>query len=530
MYRIFIKYGLTIFVIFIFHNTINAQILKVPQDYSTIQDGINASSDGDTVLVSPGLYNERINFNGKSITVASEYLTTQDTNYINQTIIDGDSLGSVVSIISGEDSTTLLSGISIQNGAADNGGGIRIINSSIDIDNCKINQNIAYLCGGGIYSLNSFPKISNSTISNNVVLGLDLGSHNYLGGGIYLNGSGGTIFNSNIIHNKLLPNTSVGGGVWYYESNTMLKNINISNNSSTICGGIFFIPRDSTTYCFSNLIFVNNMGAEAGAFMGGGTIDNPIMLFNCFFKNNFGRGGAAHVQGTTQFTNCTFIENSDGGSGIFANGPTYLTNCILYNSSPQIKINYYDYTHWGTAFLKSCNIYPNEITGYLEGLNYDDDYTIEVDPLFESKYGYDYYPSNNSQCVNSGTTDTTGLNIPTTDIIGNTRVFGGRLDMGAVENQEAWVSIDDISRSPFCVKVSPNPFKEKLFVEIDHDIVSDVKITLFSLAGQQKIEIAQPNNDLGGIMTIDCSSLNSGVYLLSVKTENDIIIKKLIKL
>ena len=35
-------------------------VLKVPEEYTTIQSGIDASVEGDTVVVYPDLYNENI--------------------------------------------------------------------------------------------------------------------------------------------------------------------------------------------------------------------------------------------------------------------------------------------------------------------------------------------------------------------------------------------------------------------------------------------------------------------------------------
>ena len=61
----------------------------VPDDFPTIQDGIDGSVNGDTVIVRDETYYENINFNGKAITLKSE-------NGPSTTIIDGNQNGSVV--------------------------------------------------------------------------------------------------------------------------------------------------------------------------------------------------------------------------------------------------------------------------------------------------------------------------------------------------------------------------------------------------------------------------------------------------
>ncbi len=80
---------LMIFAMVCFILETNAQIIHIPADQPTIQAGINSASEGDTILVAEGSYFENINFKGKPITVASQFILDGDTAHISRTVIDG---------------------------------------------------------------------------------------------------------------------------------------------------------------------------------------------------------------------------------------------------------------------------------------------------------------------------------------------------------------------------------------------------------------------------------------------------------
>ena len=172
----------------LFCSLLNATIWHIKQDstgnFTTIQEGIIAATDADTVLVYSGTYLENIDFSGKNISVASLYLTTGNEEYMYNTIIDGNQNGSCVRIMSGEDSTTVLCGFTLTNGSGSTystsgylyGGGLLLMNTQANISNCEIRNNYAPRGGGGIFCRLSQISLSDVTITNN---------HAGAGGGIY---------------------------------------------------------------------------------------------------------------------------------------------------------------------------------------------------------------------------------------------------------------------------------------------------------------------------------------------------------
>ncbi|OGC90750.1 MAG: hypothetical protein A2W25_13655 [candidate division Zixibacteria bacterium RBG_16_53_22] len=187
------KILMTAVVVLAWAASLSALIINVPAEYATIQAGIDASADGDTVLVAPGTYHERINFNGHACILASRYYTTGDTTFIGNTIIDGDSLGTVVVFENGENQA-VLAGFTVQYGLnyGGLGGGIRCLNSSPQIVNNVIRWNASSV-GAGIYCNQSNSVIAKNEIHENVAIGY--------GGGIHCVASSPTIVGNTISGN-----------------------------------------------------------------------------------------------------------------------------------------------------------------------------------------------------------------------------------------------------------------------------------------------------------------------------------------
>lgn len=252
------KYIIIIFTCLITQFSLKANIINVPGNYTEIQSAINASSDGDTVLVEPGSYFENINFRGKKIVLTSRFYLTNDPSTIWATVINGSTpahpdTGSCVIINNQEDSITVLQGFTLTGGNGTKwqdehgagryreGGGILIQYSNPIIQFNIIHNNlitdltgVVSTGGGGIRIGDSYPRIYNNIIMNNTAR---------YGAGIVLNYTGGELKNNIICSNYGSNQYGSGTGVWlngsFQRPAFIINNTIVNNTSPTGYPGIY---------------------------------------------------------------------------------------------------------------------------------------------------------------------------------------------------------------------------------------------------------------------------------------------------
>ncbi len=374
-------------------------VIVIPDNFPTIQAGIDAAVNGDTVLVRDGTYplTAAIDFKGKAITVKSEHGA-------GNCILDGQHATRVVYFHSDEGSNSILSGFTIRNGYSGQGAGIYLSASSPTISHCTIRDNQAETgdsscAGGGIYGSASSPVISSCTIKGNVATSTIASS----GGGIYISGGHPVITNTIITANSAYGQFGAsGGGISVNGSSPIIDNSDIDSNSvsnfgnyGTAGGGIYF---SSTAY---------------------------LSLVNCVINgNSANKGGGIYIDGSPSFpgmTNCTIVRNTatteNGGGVFFANNSTDIINSILWENSPE---NVYKY---GTS---TPNITYSDVGGGYAGTG-----NIDASPAFVNIALADFHLTAASPCINKGSN--AAANLPSFDKDGRVRINGSSVDMGAYE-------------------------------------------------------------------------------------------------
>ncbi|MBS3741475.1 MAG: right-handed parallel beta-helix repeat-containing protein [Candidatus Cloacimonetes bacterium] len=356
--KIFIVlFTLVFFAIYTFATTIN-----IPADYTTIQAGIDVAVGYDTVLVDTGTYVENLNFGGKNITVASYYLTTEDSNYIEQTIIDGDQDGHVIAFNNEEDTTAVLAGFTVRNGYAysrslpNYGGGIFCSGASPTLQHLIVKDNAANLSGGGIYCYNgASPHISYVIISNNTAV--------EGGGGIYCDEA------SPLVEHSMISNNSAdnyGGGILLSNASPSLEYVAITDNSATNEGGGVYCSVGSQPEIV-NATIANNFCGTNGAGIYCIWSSSP-QLKNTIVSDNLGNYGI-------------YVDDDGGNPGIEYSNFYNNGSGNFYGVQDTIGVNVTTNTNGDT-----CDVY----------------YNIQLDPLFADANNGDYNLTENSPCIDAG--------------------------------------------------------------------------------------------------------------------------------
>lgn len=255
----------------------SAAIIHIPGDQPTIQAGINASIDGDTILLADGTYtgagNRDMDFNGKIITVTSE--SGPDACVIDcQGTVD--EKHRAFTFDDQETEQALIHGLTIRNGYERNGGAIYCyFKSSPTISNCVFSHNSGGVIGGAIYLYSlCTPTITNCVFMDN------WGSN--CGAGICCDGGNPTVINCTFTGNSI---------DWH---------------------------KGAAIYC----------GAS-------GTV-NPLIVTNCIFWNNW--PDAVATDAGHPIVTYSNIDEGIPGIGNIHRNPVFLSgqNCQLAANSPCI--------------------------------------------------------------------------------------------------------------------------------------------------------------------------------------------------
>jgi parallel beta-helix repeat protein len=385
-----------------------------------MQAAINASNNGDTVLVAPGTYFENITFAGKAIAVKSS-----GGNKV--TIIDGGNVSSVVTFENGECRKSLLHGFTIQNGnggylSSYEGGGIYIFNASPTITGNTVTHNFACAGGSGIAAEWSSGLIQGNTVSYNTTSStLCFGGN---GAGIAVGGAGSVQIIGNIIENNTALSGD-GGGISLFAAGTpTLRNNVIRGNVATGLsdgsqGGGISIVNYSDALSVQNLIYNNSAGQGSGI----------------YFGVPYGNRGPHLINNTIVGTSSSPLDSAIYADGyddqvLFFNnlmiGPSG-TNAVFcdstYDQTPPIFTNNDGFSANGSGLQGTCSGQSGQNSN------------LSVDPMFAGKTNF--HLKMGSPVIDAG--DNSAPNLPQLDKSGKPRIVDGDgdgiavIDMGAYE-------------------------------------------------------------------------------------------------
>ncbi|MCR5038573.1 MAG: C10 family peptidase [Bacteroidales bacterium] len=317
-------------------------------------------------------------------------------------ILDGGQTQGVIGEISQNNDLIIIDGFTIQNGSAENGGGILLL-CNTQIRNCKFCYNQAQSYGGAI-------------------------SQHYL-----------TMPRTILVEDcEFFANKATSGGaIVDYGSTTFSRCVFHDNYALNEGGGAYCISNGAHSHFF-NCTFSNNTARQGGG-IAIFTSQGPT-LWNCLINNNTAEtGGGCYVTKNTDLYNCTIVKNeaSDAYGGIYYDTPADIRNCIIWgNTSPDGNIQIgplQTYTY--CAVQDGHTETGNNFSAALENDGNSQEFYVRFsDPEVTSGntgYGGDWRLQPNSLCIDRGDIIT---GQPELDLDGNPRLKHVSVDLGSYES------------------------------------------------------------------------------------------------
>ena len=537
--------------------------------WQTVQYAADNVSPGDTVNIMAGTYNEKIDINISGS--ANNYITFR--NYNNDAVIlSGTSLPAYEHIMKIENCNYIhIQNLKFQNYQQLDAIGLSIINSSnLFIENNEF-SNIDYSSSAvgatPTENQNSQPIIvfgrdATNSVENLVFTGNNI--HDCETGWSEALSINGNIDGFEINNNHIYNNTNIGIVAIGYEgecSNASLdqaRNGHIHHNlvhdnpsAYAECAGIY-VDGAANIKIENNTLYNNNYGIEIGCENNGNASNNPsanniIVRNNLIYNNTYtaialggydyptsGKVEYAIIRNNTCFNNDTdnnyqgemmisYTENSIIENNIFYTNNTDNVLFILENSANTLLFNY-------NLFYTPAGI--NNIVIEWNGAEYNtfDDYktttsqdnnSLFSDPLFinNSLSNSDLHIQSSSPARNAGNPafqETEGL-----DIDEEIRINENFVDIGSDEYYSTTAVINpQKTQNVFCY---PNPTNGIINFKFTDNNIKKIKIS--DLTG--KIIIEENEMQQNGI--IDFSNIESGIYIISIQTDNEIFTTKIVK-
>ncbi len=560
-------------------------VRRVPEDIATIQGAIDASANGDAVIVSEGTYPVNLLLT-KKITLASRYYVDGDTSHISKTILDGSTpshadSGSTVTFGPGTDSTSKIIGFTITGGKGNRhmaydtnppwpfvaGGGIDIYKGGASVLHNIIRNNALSSAtdsatGGGIcaatWSLTE--QTSHVIIEDNTILqNSSMSSGAATGGGITLWGTSGRVMRNRINNNS----TKYGGGMtvwamasWGMDTLTIGENVVQDNYASVNTGGIDAAGNGLMAYIrdnkVKNNVAANSMGgisvglgmvavvdgnyvsgnAAVGGTIGGIYVYNSattnVWIQNNIVVGNDGDGVRSGFRATARVVNNTIVGNSRYGLNTYdpPSATQYATIVGLNNIV------------WGNALGGIAgNVYASYslVQGGFAGTG-----NISYDPLLAAGDTlYQLVPG--SPALGAGVLSATvgGLTLtaPALDYLGAARPIPDTThpDLGAIEHYlwDPLVRVEEPTTSiptEFGLEQNyPNPFNPATEISYQLPLTARVSLTVFDLLGREVAVLVNEEKPSGSYTAQwNAAGFASGIYLVRMQAGSFVDTKKIV--